>query len=203
MPISNLQLSIFMYTCALKVGSSVTTGFDPCQLIVIGFVKYSSSLELYSCRCKSSLHKLHAIILVSCTCTDMYGNCCFAAKEGSIYLGDASEDTDYSVGRIQIFYESSFGYIHHTNIWDDDNIKVVCRQLGYYTGGNYSTCPDSVCNATNCVPTIWDVSIDCNGNEARLMDCVSTDWKPYDCSSSFYATGVSCAGNHVNVCLFY
>ena len=101
-----------------------------------------------------------------------------------------------------MLYNTEFGYIH-SNGWDYDDVKVVCRQLGYYTGGNYSIC--SACDPTPCSnshshSTSWDVSIDCDGNEEYLLDCTNaSSWMPYrdECTHPYIAASVSCAGNRI------
>ena len=113
------------------------------------------------------------------------------AKEGSIYI-DNEVESEYSVGRIQINHNGGFGYISFTDSWDEDDVEVVCRQLGY-SGGDFSLCPTSTCGPTKCAPRIWDISFHCNRNENHLVDCTSTEWKPYDCVNSFNAVGARCA----------
>ena len=122
-------------------------------------------------------------------------------KQGSLSVDDTSIGIEFIVGRLQIYYNYTFGYINQTDIWDDNDVEVVCRQLGYFTGGNYSVCP--TCELSDCTeftPAIWDVSINCNGNETHLLDCNSNKWRPYQCINSFKAAGVSCAGNYCCIC---
>ena len=95
-----------------------------------------------------------------------------------------------------MFYNTEFGHIRN-DYWNVLKVKVVCRQLGYYTGGNYSTC--SACDPTPCSGShpSWDVSVLCNGLEVCLLDCAKeSSWLPYnECTHPYIAASVSCAGN--------
>ena len=117
-------------------------------------------------------------------------------NEGSVVVEDISIGTEFIVGRLQIYYEYVFGYIRKTDSWNENNAEVVCRQLGYYTGGSFTTCP--TCDPLPCTefsPPIWNVSLNCNGNETHLLHCNYNTWMSSQCVTSFDAAGVTCASN--------
>ena len=90
----------------------------------------------------------------------------FITEEGDIRL--VNGDT-YSEGRVEIYYNNTWGTICD-HWWDARDADVACRELGFQRAhtahhGSYfglGTGP------------VWYDSMECEGTEERLVDCVKT-----------------------------
>ena len=90
-------------------------------------------------------------------------------KEGDIRLVNGAVPSE---GLLEIYYAEQWGVICD-EVFGDLDAQVVCRQLGYSSKGakayggslwGYSFAP------------IWLSSVQCRGNESRLVDCASSEW---------------------------
>ena len=119
-------------------------------------------------------------------------------KEGAIMLGNKPSN-ELGVGSVS-YYQQEFRTLLSFSGWDNNDVLVVCRQLGYSTT-NYSVCLSSTCGPIDCPsgdipPRLWiNNRIDCTGQETSLMNCPSNSWIAYSgCGSTYNATSVKCAG---------
>ena len=101
----------------------------------------------------------------------------------SIHLTDNETDNE---GRVEICTDGIWMTIDNYT-WSYNEVKVVCRQLGYYDQCKYITCICYFMNTTGSV-AITDIkwktknerigySFSCNGNEQFLSNCsVNQTW---------------------------
>jgi deleted-in-malignant-brain-tumors protein 1 len=71
-------------------------------------------------------------------------------------------------GRVEIYYNDTWGTICDSG-WTDDDGAVVCRELGYSSFIGFQ-------NFGPGVGEIWLSDPDCNGDESRLVDCQLPGW---------------------------
>jgi hypothetical protein len=98
-------------------------------------------------------------------------------------------------GRVEIFVNGRWGTICD-DLWDINDARVVCRQLGYqYTvralqGGDV---PEGT-------GQIWLTNVRCNGSEQNLLSCSHDGLGNHYCGHSEDA-GVECSsGKHIMLC---
>ncbi|CAG2246803.1 HMCN [Mytilus edulis] len=77
--------------------------------------------------------------------------------------------------RLEIYYYGEWGTVCDDE-FDNNDAKVVCRQLGYSNGVSLGNAVD---DGTG---TIMLDDIECTGSESRLTYCSSKSWKDHDCS---------------------
>ena len=75
--------------------------------------------------------------------------------------------------------------------WDDNDAKVVCRELGFHRGGVATS--DSFFGRTHFRKQIWTVDYHCSGSESSLFDCSHYD-REIDCGD-WEGAGVICHTN--------
>lgn len=91
-----------------------------------------------------------------------------------------------SEGRVEVFHDDEWGTIC-SDLWDNDDAKVICRQLGFGHSGSGLV-------STSFGPgvgRIWLDEVDCRGSESKISDCGSRGWGVHDCSHEHDA-GVIC-----------
>ena len=96
--------------------------------------------------------------------------------------------TVYS-GRVEIFHGGEWGTVCDDR-WDDDDARVVCRQLGY-TGGIAET--DHLYGQGS--GRIWLDNVECTGREVFLIDCTANPMGAHNCGH-YEDAGVSCRPDH-------
>jgi len=77
------------------------------------------------------------------------------------------DGTSPSEGRIEIFYNGQWGTVCDRNYFDEREVDVVCRMLGFETGTHYK----GTFGQGN--GPIWLSHLNCTGNEASIFDCQS------------------------------
>ena len=96
--------------------------------------------------------------------------------------------SENGIGRVEVLHNGMWGTVCD-DLWDKDDAKVVCRQLGYTSL--------SVVKALqgNDVPDgsgrVWLDNVNCDGSEQSLSDCSHSGWGEEDCAHSEDA-GVNC-----------
>ena len=94
--------------------------------------------------------------------------------DGDIRLVDgySSDELD---GRVEIYYNGQWGTVCDDS-WDDDDARVVCRQLGY--SGNVGAARSGGTYGQGSGP-VYLSNVDCWGYESKLTDCSNTGWDNY------------------------
>ena len=126
-------------------------------------------------------------------------------SQGQLRLIGGSSDNE---GRVEICYENRWGTICD-NGWSNEDAKVVCRQLGFQTVGEYSTIANLYYNIiwhTGAIHFSYGSSyfgqgsggiflqnLACSGNELMLINCSHSGIGVHSCSHSEDA-GVICLG---------
>ncbi|XP_054754314.2 deleted in malignant brain tumors 1 protein-like [Lytechinus pictus] len=119
---------------------------------------------------------------------------CGHSEDAGVYCYDEGTDgrirleggSSANEGRVEIFYSGQWGTICDDD-WDDNDARVVCRQLGYsgyakpLTGAFYGQGSD---------PILLD-NVDCFGYESRLTECRSHGWGVHNCGH-YEDAGVYC-----------
>ena len=83
---------------------------------------------------------------------------------GSLRLAGGSS---YLEGRVEVFHNGRWGTVC-SDLWDDRDAAVACRQLGYQGGTAVVRSPRRFGEGTG--PIYLD-DVQCRGNESRLIDC--------------------------------
>ncbi|KXZ45996.1 hypothetical protein GPECTOR_48g428 [Gonium pectorale] len=96
---------------------------------------------------------------------------------------------DGSSGRVEIYHNGELGSVCDDS-WDDDDARVVCRELGF--DGGYAEWGGAFGPAFEW-QRIWLTRVQCRGNESRLADCprIQKDWGDHACSH-WEDAGVTC-----------
>ena len=94
------------------------------------------------------------------------------AEEGDLRLVDEEEVAAWQVGRLEVFFEGSWGQVCAANFAAAD-ADVACRQLGFGAG---SVGPNSANGAPAMddrlvFPVVALTTPGCNGTEDSLLDC--------------------------------
>lgn len=90
-------------------------------------------------------------------------------------------------GRVEVFYSGQWGTICD-DIWDFNDAKVACRQLGY----KYAVRSLQGGLVPNGAGKIWLDQVSCTGNEQSLTGCPHAPWGSHDCTHGEDA-GVECS----------
>ena len=93
-------------------------------------------------------------------------------------------------GIVEVYYNDTWQLIS-TDGWDDDDISVVCGQLGYPLG--FGTIPDIKNNETKqekreSNSTVLMKEVECTGGEIELRLCDHYGWGPFENPSGKVAT---------------
>eukprot|EP00892_Ulva_mutabilis_P007854 jgi/Ulvmu1/5440/UM223_0001.1 len=96
------------------------------------------------------------------------------AEEGDVRLVEQSTFANWQLGRLEIFFEGSWGQVCARTFTAAD-ARVACSQLGFATGTVLPARVDSLATGqqlpTTPVPEVALTSPGCNGSEASLLDC--------------------------------
>ena len=105
--------------------------------------------------------------------------------------------SNYREGRVEVFIKpnNTWGTVCDDR-WDDRDAQVVCRQLGFGDAGSAMLRYQP--QASMRVP-IWLDEVNCDGHEAKLIECEHNGIESHDCSHSEDA-GVTCGGNLPSKC---
>ena len=90
-------------------------------------------------------------------------------------------------GTVEILHEGSWGTVCD-DLWDIDDAKVVCRQLGF--DGALAALPTARFGQGS--GEVLLEGVQCNGTEASLIDCNHKGIREHNCGHKEDA-GVSCA----------
>ena len=104
-----------------------------------------------------------------------------------IYIGVRLVNGGASFGRVEVYYNGSWGTVCD-DLWDIKDANVVCRQLGF---SQASSAPLQAKYGQGS-GTIWMDNVRCQGDEASLLQC-AYDADTADCDHSEDA-GVECQG---------
>ena len=105
-----------------------------------------------------------------------------------------SNNSDPLSGRVEVFYNSTWGTICD-DFWDDRDAEVVCRSLGF-TGG------EALFGAHfgEGADRIWLDNVNCRGDESSVLECQHSGLGIHNCRHSEDAS-VSCSGKHTITCM--
>ena len=98
------------------------------------------------------------------------------------------DGTRESEGRVEIYYEGSWGTVCDDS-WDLNDAQVVCRMLGY--SGAEEALPSAAFGQGQGNIVLDDVS--CQGEENNLAECSHPPFLEHNCGHAEDA-GVKCTG---------
>ncbi len=106
-------------------------------------------------------------------------------SDGDLRLVDGNNELE---GRVEVYHNNQWGTVCD-DLWDANDAKVVCRQLGHTGGTAFNQASFGQGSGK-----IWMDNVACSGNEDRLEDCTFNGWDRHNCSHSEDA-GVSCTAD--------
>lgn len=118
----------------------------------------------------------------------------FTVEDGATELYKYETD-ELGLGIVGVYHNGEWRNLTNSSGWDDTDVQVVCRQLGYSVV-TYSLCSSSTCPPINCSGAVklWTNEVHCAGQEIRLIDCADT-WTPGNyCNNTYIAASVKCSG---------
>eukprot|EP01084_Bolivina_argentea_P121112 214669_1 len=115
----------------------------------------------------------------------------YGQQEGDLRLVDIIGDTTVNAGRLEIYYNNTWGTICDHR-FDGNDANVACRQLGF--SGTAFSVKQSLPRGTG---IIWLHDIKCIGNESKLIDCNNDGWKNWETTEGHKCNhnddiGISC-----------
>ena len=105
---------------------------------------------------------------------------CFFILDVKLVSGSDNE------GRVEIYHNGTWGTVCH-DYWDNDDARVVCRQLGFPDAEQYFL----RAHFGEGTGKIWLDNVNCGGYESSLSLCQSDGWGNHDCRHS-QDSGVRC-----------
>ena len=91
---------------------------------------------------------------------------------GSLRLMGGSSDLE---GRVEVFHNGRWGTVC-SDLWDDRDAAVACRQLGYHGGTAVVRTSRRFGGFGEGTGPIYLDDVGCRGNENRLIDCPRRGW---------------------------
>ena len=133
------------------------------------------------------MQKVLVIICINAYC--MYDSVVEGRDNGDLRLADGPY---YRMGRVEIFIKpnNTWGTICNSN-WDEDNARVVCKQLGF---GDIATPVQRYSPSASATVPIWLDNVECSGEERKLIDCRHNGVGSHSCDHNNDAA-VICGGN--------
>lgn len=118
-----------------------------------------------------------------------YGFDLFIVQDGTVRLVGGNDGPHE--GRVEIYHDEQWGTVCDDS-WDINDGNVVCRTLGYSGAKDVKV----LAFFNQGIDPTWMDQVDCEGDEASLVDCTFDGWGVNDCSHAEDA-GVVC---HVGKC---
>ena len=88
---------------------------------------------------------------------------------------------------MEIFHNNEWGTVCD-DIWNTNNVRVVCRELGYSNVGGTAYSSAHFGQGSG---RIWLDDVDCAGDESSLGSCSHMEWGLHNCDHNEDA-GASC-----------
>ncbi|KAL4221648.1 Deleted in malignant brain tumors 1 [Mactra antiquata] len=95
----------------------------------------------------------------------------------------------YYYGRVEVYYQGRWGTICDDN-FDHNDVKVICRMLGYYQGSDYGVAYPGAYYGEGYGPIIID-DLNCYGYESDITQCPSRTWNSNNCAHK-EDVGINC-----------
>lgn len=108
--------------------------------------------------------------------------------EGTVRLVNGPSSSE---GRLEVYHNGQWGTVCDDD-WKHENSQVVCRQLGFFGHGFFTT---GLMGYEEAVGPIWLDNVECYGNEERLVYCIYQDWGSNNCDHT-EDVGIQCTPNH-------
>ena len=86
-------------------------------------------------------------------------------------------------GRVEVFYNGTWGPVCGDSYWDLKYANIVCRQLGFPGALSFRTSTTTVGRDSSDQREKWFKTQGCMGTETSLTMCHSSGWSSY-CSSN-------------------
>ena len=87
------------------------------------------------------------------------------------------------IGRVEVFYNGTWGPVCGDSYWDLKHANIVCRQLGFPGVLFFRTMTATVGKYNSNQSKIWFKSQGCVGTETSLTMCHRSGWSSY-CSNN-------------------
>ena len=95
-------------------------------------------------------------------------------------------------GRVEVLHDGAWGTVCDDG-WNDNDARVICRQLGLSSGVAYQGYEHSWGSGSG---SIWLDEVACSGTEATIWDCNHGGIGVHDCGHSEDA-GVRCNSDRI------
>lgn len=116
----------------------------------------------------------------SVQCTMCYEECCLASVRLTAD-GSCLSCATQSEGILEVYHDKKWGTVCDAG-FDAADAAVVCKQLGYLSGGRPLHGVDVPLSAYREQKPIWLDNVDCTGQESAIEDCPAAEWGVSNCS---------------------